>query len=170
MGDRTLRNTIQASQEFTDSLTISESALIEKSRALAMCIKNNHHKPIKAIVAVTRGGLSVAQYVATELNVRFVDTVGVKNYDDNDNLLPEPIIFKMPAEELLGEGSVGVIIIDDLVDSGRTADAIRGIMQHSLLGVIHAKPNGKDRADFYVDDVPQTTWVNYPRDTMLQRK
>lgn len=140
------------------------------SRALASCIKANHKGPIKAIVAVTRGGLSIAMYVATELGVRLIDTIGVKNYDDNDVLLTEPEIFKEPAKNLQGEGSRGVIVVDDLVDSGRSAQAIKNIMPFSTLGVIHAKPKGKSMADYYVQDVPQETWVNYPRDTMLQRK
>jgi xanthine phosphoribosyltransferase len=161
---------IKAQQEFTDSFTVSPSTLRELSRSLAACIRTNHKGPIKALVAVTRGGLSITEDVSTELNIRFIDTVGVKNYNDNDKPLTKPIIFKKPLDELCGEGSRGVIVIDDLVDSGKSVDAILELMPHAEVAVVHAKPEGRDRANYYVDDVPQKTWVYYPRDTMLQRK
>src|ERR1700759_3885720 len=72
--------------------------------------------PWKGIVAITRGGLVPAAIVARELDIRLVDTVCVASYDHptkGDVRILKPIA---------GDGT-GLLIIDDLVDTGHTARA-----------------------------------------------
>ena len=66
-----------------------------------------------AILAVSRGGLVPAGILAQELNIRTVDTIGVKSYDD-DNKQGEVEVTMMPR---LQDGK-GVLVVDDLVDTG----------------------------------------------------
>jgi hypothetical protein len=77
--------------------------------------------PWTGIVAITRGGLVPAAIVARELEVRLIDTVCIASYDDRDQGGLE-VLKKMP-----GDGT-GWLIIDDLVDTGKTAQAVRDML------------------------------------------
>ncbi len=72
----------------------------------------------KGIIAVSRGGLVPAGILARELGIRYVDTVCISSYD-HDNQRDLKVLKR--AE---GDGE-GFIVIDDLVDTGGTATAIR---------------------------------------------
>jgi len=115
------------------------------------------------IVAVTRGGLIPAAVVARELDIRFVDTVCVVSYhgaeaQDQDDVT----VLKVPE----GDGS-GCLLIDDLVDTGRTASKIRELMPEAFFATVYAKPDGKPSTHLCIREIPQTTWVRFPWDTEL---
>ncbi|MEL6795009.1 MAG: xanthine phosphoribosyltransferase, partial [Pseudomonadota bacterium] len=74
----------------------------------------------KAVVAITRGGMVPACIIARELNVRVVDTISVKSYDHQAQA--DAQVLKSPDAELMGEDGHGILVIDDLVDSGRTLE------------------------------------------------
>src|SRR5213596_1727207 len=79
--------------------------------------------PFEAIVCITRGGLVPAAIVARELNVRLIETVCVSSYDMPGSQ-GEVKVLKGVAESIVkiggGQGA-GLLIIDDLVDTGKTA-------------------------------------------------
>src|ERR1700722_18891122 len=85
--------------------------------------------PWKGIVAVTRGGLVPAAIVARELDVRLIETVCVVGYH-YDHSKPkqeaEAKIIKPPTTSI-GDGA-GWLVVDDLVDTGRTAGVLRRVM------------------------------------------
>ena len=56
----------------------------------------------RAIVAITRGGLAPAMIVARELDVRSVDTISVKSYQQKDR--SAAVILKYPSKELMKDG------------------------------------------------------------------
>ncbi|WP_407214760.1 xanthine phosphoribosyltransferase [Enterobacter hormaechei] len=76
----------------------------------------------KGIIAVSRGGLVPGALLARELGIRHVDTVCISSYD-HDNQRELKVLKR--AE---GDGE-GFIVIDDLVDTGGTAVAIREMYQ-----------------------------------------
>ena len=76
----------------------------------------------KAVVAVTRGGMVPAMIVARELDLRIVETINVKSYDHQ--VQSDAKILKIPAQAYVGDGD-GILIVDDLVDTGKTFQAIR---------------------------------------------
>src|SRR6266404_2618746 len=69
--------------------------------------------PWQGIVAVTRGGLVPAAIIARELDVRLVDTVCVASYEDGAKGNVQVL------KGIVGDGA-GLLIIDDLVDTGPT--------------------------------------------------
>ena len=78
--------------------------------------------PFQAIVCVTRGGLVPAAIVARELGIRLIETVCVASY--NHVLQGELKVLKDVAGtivEIGGGRGKGVLIVDDLVDTGKTA-------------------------------------------------
>ena len=62
-----------------------------------------------------------------------------------------------------GDGE-GFIVIDDLVDTGGTAEMIRQMYPKAKFVTVCAKPAGKHLVDDYVVDIPQETWIEQPWD------
>src|SRR6478672_7603956 len=79
--------------------------------------------PFTAIVAITRGGLVPAAIVARELNVRVIETVGVESYSKYTTQ-GELRLLKGVAEQVTKLRGKGVLIVDDLVDTGKTAKVV----------------------------------------------
>ncbi len=119
----------------------------------------------KAVVAITRGGMAPAMIVARELDIRMVDTVSVKSYQHQTQ--SEPEVIKQPDMEMVGDGS-GVLVIDDLVDTGRTLEAVRELMPKAHIATVYAKPMGRPMVDTFITEVSQDTWIFFPWDMALQ--
>src|ERR671929_2172036 len=79
--------------------------------------------PFQAIVAITRGGLVPAAIVARELNVRLIETVCVESYQEYTKQ-GELRLIKSVAPDIVGRRGKGVLIVDDLVDTGKTAKVV----------------------------------------------
>ena len=93
--------------------------------------------PFEAIVCVTRGGLVPAAIVARELGLRIIETVCVASYDHTTQ--GELRLLKNVAPEIraLGGGrGKGVLIVDDLVDTGRTAKLVRDLLPDSHFAAV----------------------------------
>jgi len=116
--------------------------------------------PWKGIVAITRGGLIPAAIIARELDCRLVETISVVTYDEEK--LGAPQILKHP--QAAGDGD-GFLIIDDLVDSGVTAQLVRRVLPKAYFACLYAKPSGRPSTDSFVVEVPQDTWILFPWDT-----
>ncbi|MEQ8897472.1 MAG: xanthine phosphoribosyltransferase [Roseovarius sp.] len=119
----------------------------------------------KAVVAITRGGMAPAMIVARELDIRTVDTISVKSY--NHQTQSAPIVIKSPDMNLIGDGE-GVLIVDDLVDTGKTLEVVRNHMPKAKVATIYAKPMGREMVDTFVTEVSQDTWIFFPWDMALQ--
>ncbi|CAH0534049.1 Xanthine phosphoribosyltransferase [Vibrio stylophorae] len=114
----------------------------------------------KGIIAVSRGGLVPAAILARELGIRYVDTICISSYD-HDHQRDMRVLKK--AE---GDGE-GFIVIDDLVDSGGTAQVIREIYPKAKFVTVCAKPAGAHLVDDYVVDIAQDTWIEQPWDMVV---
>ena len=113
----------------------------------------------KAVVAITRGGMAPAMIVARELDIRTVDTVSVKSYDHQQQ--KDAVILKAPDAELTGNGE-GILIVDDLVDSGKTLQLVRDLYPKAHFATVYAKPKGRPMVDTFITEVSQDTWIFFP--------
>ncbi len=113
----------------------------------------------KGVIAVSRGGLFPAAVLARELNLRYVDTVCIASYE-HDERGDLNVLHAAQVEN----GGEGFIVIDDLVDTGNTAKAVREIYPNARFVSVFAKPAGKALVDDYVVDIPQNTWIEQPWD------
>ncbi len=124
--------------------------------------------PFEAIVCITRGGLVPAAIVARELNVRIIETVCVASSQDYKNEGELKVLKGVAAEitAMRGQGK-GVLIVDDLVDTGKTARVVRDILPAAHFATVYAKPMGRPLVDTFVTEVSQDTWIYFPWDTGL---
>ena len=98
------------------------------ARALAWRV--SAEGPFEAIVCITRGGLVPAAIsVARELGTRLIETVCVADYLDYKNQSDLMVLKGVsPAVKALGDGrGRGVLVVDDLTDTGKTANSVESI-------------------------------------------
>ena len=114
--------------------------------------------PFTSIVGVTRGGLVPAAIIARELNIRLVDTVCVATYTNREQGHDDQVL-----KGVKGTGE-GVLIVDDLVDTGNTAKIVRAMLPKAHFATLYAKPAGRPLVDSYITEVSQDTWILFPWD------
>ena len=146
---------------------VSWDQLHRDSRALAWRLdgKGPDAGNWKAVIGITRGGMAPAMIVARELDIRVVDTISVKSYDHQSQ--SDAKVLKSPDAELVGDGE-GILIIDDLVDSGRTLEIVRQMYPKAHFATVYAKPKGHPMVDTFITEVSQDTWIFFPWDMALQ--
>ena len=119
----------------------------------------------KAVVAITRGGMAPAMIIARELDIRLVDTISVRSYAHQTQ--GEPEVLNTPDAVMMGDGE-GVLVIDDLVDSGKTLEVVRALYPKAHFATVYAKPKGEPMVDTFITGVSQDTWIFFPWDMALQ--
>ena len=125
--------------------------------------------PFEALVCITRGGLVPAAIVSRELEIRLIETVCIASYHDYKNQGETAVLKGISPEvtRLGGGDGAGILIIDDLVDTGRTAAAVRAMLPKAHFATVYAKPMGRPLIDTFVTEVSQDTWIYFPWDMGL---
>lgn len=148
-------------EKWQKSFPVSWDQFHRDARALAWRL--SAAGPFRAVVAVTRGGLVPAAVVARELGIRVVETVCVASYDYDKQ--GEITVLKKVAEAVSGDDKgKGVLIVDDLVDTGATARVVREMMPMAHFATVYAKPSGRPLVDTFITEVSQDTWILFPWD------
>ncbi len=145
---------------YTKTYPISWEQLHRDSKALAWRLLDGDF--FKGIIAVTRGGLVPAAIIARELEIHLVDTVCVASYDWQDQAGEIEILKPIESD------GRGWLIIDDLVDTGRTARSVRNMLPKAHFATVYAKPEGRPLVDTYITEVSQDTWILFPWDSESQ--
>src|SRR4029450_13277481 len=96
----------------------------------------------RAIVCITRGGLVPAGIIARELGVRTIETVSIASYHDYTTQ-GELSVLKEITPQLLENDGEGILIVDDLTDTGKTAAIVRAMMPKAHFATVYAKPKGR---------------------------
>ena len=146
---------------YTNDIYISWDGLQRHSRRLAASLFEKG--PWLGILAIARGGMIPAAIVARELNIRQVETICVASYEGQQQSDQVRLINQLNIEN---QGQ-GYLLIDDLVDTGRTAEFVRGLFPKAYFATLYAKPEGRDKVDECIKEVPQETWIRFPWDTDL---
>lgn len=125
--------------------------------------------PFEAIVCITRGGLVPAAIVSRELGTRVIETVCIASYHDYTSQGELRVLkgISDAVAKLGGEGGKGVLVVDDLVDTGKTARVVRDMLPNAHFATVYAKPLGRPLVDTFVTEVSQDTWIYFPWDLGL---
>jgi xanthine phosphoribosyltransferase len=154
--------------ESRKSFPVSWDQFHRDARALAWRLSDKG--PFEAIVCITRGGLVPAAIVARELDLRLVETVCVSSYPDYFNQGELKVLKTIaPSVQSIGNGKgKGVLLIDDLTDTGKTAKIVREMLPDAHFATVYAKPLGAPMCHTFVTEVSQDTWIYFPWDLDLQ--
>jgi xanthine phosphoribosyltransferase len=148
---------------YDDEIVISWAELHRDARYLSQQLHDMGSW--KGIVAITRGGLVPAALVARELEIRLIDTVCVASYGAGTGGGAEQAQGSLSVlkASVSGDGD-GFLLIDDLVDTGRTAQHVRQMLPKAYFATLYAKPAGRPFVDRCVKEFKQNKWIFFPWD------
>jgi len=152
--------TTDTTDRYHKTFSISWEQLQNDCRALAWKLLEARNDWTR-IVAIARGGLIPAAIVARELDIRVVDTVCISSYTlrnqgESIDILKRPDLADMDEKWL---------IIDDLVDTGRTAGVVKEMFPGIHFATVYAKPEGRPLVNTFITEVSQETWILFPWDS-----
>jgi len=156
-----------AQQAAQKAFPVSWDQFHRDARALAWRLSGAG--PFEAIVCVTRGGLVPAAIVSRELEIRLIETVCVASYHEYQTQ-GSLSVLKTVVDSIVklgGGAGQGVLIVDDLVDTGKTAKIVRDILPKAHFATVYAKPMGRPMVDTFITEVSQDTWIYFPWDLGL---
>ncbi|MET0607119.1 MAG: xanthine phosphoribosyltransferase [Beijerinckiaceae bacterium] len=137
--------------------------------ARAMAWRLADKGPFQAIVCITRGGLVPAAIVARELEIKLIESVCIASYHDYKSQGDLEVLKDIsPAVKAIGDGKgKGVLVVDDLTDTGKTAKVVRAMLPNAHFATVYAKPMGVPTIDTFITEVSQDTWIYFPWDMGL---
>ncbi len=152
---------------YRDEIVISWPELHRDARYLSKVL-HALRPEWKGIIAITRGGLVPAALVARELEIRLIDTVCVVSYGAQEGQGAGQGAEQHQGElrwlkRVEGDGD-GWLLIDDLVDTGKTARAVRETLPRAHFATLYAKPQGRPIVDTFVKEFKQEKWIYFPWD------
>lgn len=119
-------------------------------------------KPLKPklVVGVARGGLIPAVRLSHRLGIPLVSVEASSYTNKRKTLLVPEIHFDKMTKEKIDKAGDNCIIVDDIVDTGATSDALRKHFPNALQVALVSKiANTPVSYHAYVD---RKTWVNFP--------
>ncbi len=146
---------------YEDDIVISWPELHRDARYLSEVLHSI--KPWKGIIAVTRGGLVPAALIARELDIRLIDTVCVVSYGASGGAAEQIQGNLQVLKGVSGDGD-GFLMVDDLVDTGKTARMVRSMLPKAHFATLYAKPAGRPIVDTFVKEFKQSKWIFFPWD------
>lgn len=134
----------------SESIIITWEKFLNDVNTLGESLKG---KGFTKILAITKGGLIPAYFIAKILNISYVETACVHSYTGEEQ---GPLKF----DKLVGSGEDGWLIIDDLVDSGKTLIAVRQFYPKSKTATLYVK-ECSPQPDYFVELFPNN-WIVFP--------
>jgi len=120
-------------------------------------------KPFEAqtILAIARGGMSLAHYMAEGLNIRDVQSIRTELYD-NEHKRSELTLF---GECLFAEHVKKVLVVDDIADSGETLEFIMNYLHENFKDVefksmtLFYKKTSVYQPDYWINEAD--AWIEF---------
>ena len=119
---------------------------------------------ITDIIAIARGGLIPAQYLAYKLNIKRIHSFGIISYSDDDKPLPDA---DMRIYQTLGsydfQGKRRALIVDDIADTGRTIKRCLMDFPAARVCTLYYKPTKSIiEPEYFAQTVENDTWIVFP--------
>jgi hypothetical protein len=132
------------------------------TRDLARTVTADGYKP-DVVIAIARGGLTVAGALAYALGVKNCGSMNVEFYTGVDERLDVPVVLP-PTLDLVDVRGLRVLVADDVADTGHTLRLVREVLaQHvaeARTAVLYRKPRSVVTPDYVWQQTDQ--WVVFP--------
>jgi uncharacterized protein len=132
------------------------------SRELATTIAQDGFRP-DAIIAIARGGLTLAGVLGYALDVKMLGSLNVEFYTGVGSTREAPVVLPptLDQESLVGKS---VLLVDDVADSGRTLALVLQLLQAGGGEVrtvcLYAKPQTVQQPDYVWRSTDR--WIMFP--------
>ncbi len=148
--------------ELTDKEILTWEGFAGATRDLAHVVADSGFDP-EIIIGVARGGMIPAGALTYALGVKLTDAINVEFYTDVAETLPAPVLLApmLDIESIRGRR---LLVVDDVVDSGRTLALVLELLRKSgadvRSAVIYAKPSTIVEPDFEWKRTDK--WIVFP--------
>lgn len=132
------------------------------ARELAQTIADDGFRP-DAIVAIARGGLTLAGALGYALDVKMLGSLNVEFYTGVEQTLDSPVVLPptLDQESLRGKS---ILLVDDVADSGRTLALVLALLEAGGGEVrtvcLYAKPHSVQEPDYVWRRT--ANWIMFP--------
>jgi len=132
------------------------------SRALAAQVADSGFRP-DIVLAIARGGLTVAGALGYALAVKNCFAISVEYYTGIDTRLDVPVVLP-PMPDLVAVRDLNVLIADDVADTGDTLSMVHRIIDGHVKEARSAVLYQKSRSIIVPDYVWRKTddWITFP--------
>ena len=132
------------------------------SRELAEIVIGDGYRP-DVVIAIARGGLTVAGALAYALGVKNCGSMNVEFYTGIDERLDVPVVLP-PTLDLIDVRGLRVLVADDVADTGHTLRLVREVLaQHvaeARTAVLYRKPRSVVAPDYAWQETDR--WIVFP--------
>jgi hypoxanthine phosphoribosyltransferase len=115
------------------------------------------------VLAIARGGLTVAGALAYALEVKNCGTMNVELYTGVDQRLDLPVMLP-PMLDMVDIAGMRVLIADDVADTGTTLQLVQKVLGEHVLeartAVLYQKPRSVITADYAWKTTDR--WIDFP--------
>lgn len=115
------------------------------------------------VVAVARGGLTVAGAVSYALGVKNCGSINVEFYTGVDARLEVPVVLP-PSLNLVDVRDLDVLVVDDVADTGHTLDLVQQVLAEHVsearTAVLYHKPQSVIVPNYAWKATD--AWINFP--------
>lgn len=119
-------------------------------KKLAKKLKGNK---FTKILAISKGGLIPAYYIAKILKINYVDTACLSSYIGTER-------DSVKAIKLGSSDEKGWLIIDDIVETGITLEVVKSFYPNAKTAALYIK-DSPTKPNFYTKEVIDS-WINLP--------
>ena len=135
------------------------------TRELATTVADSGFRP-DIVLAIARGGLTVAGALAYALAVKNCFAMNVELYTGVDSRLDVPVVLP-PTLDILDITGLRVLIADDVADTGKTLDLVSTFIAEHVAearsAVLYRKPWSIVEPDYVWRHTDR--WINFPWST-----
>ena len=142
--------------------TLTWEAFGHASQDLARVIADDGFRP-DVILAIARGGMFVAGALGYALSVKNLHLMNVEFYNGVGSTLDMPVMLP-PVPSVVDFSQKKVLIADDVADTGKTLELVRGFIAGHVADVRSAVVYEKRASLVKCDYVWRRTdqWINFP--------
>src|ERR1700742_780185 len=146
--------------------TLTWEAFGDASQELARVIADDGFRP-DLILAIARGGMFVAGALGYALSVKNLHLMNVEFYNGVGWTLAMPVILP-PVPSVVDFSQKKVLIADDVADTGRTLELVRGFVAGHVAqvrsAVVYEKPSSLVKCEYVWKRTGR--WINFPWSTL----
>jgi uncharacterized protein len=142
--------------------TLTWETFGDAARDLARAIADDGFRP-DLILAIARGGLFVAGALGYALSVKNLHVMNVEFYNGVGSTLDMPVMLP-PVPSAVDFSEKKVLIADDVADTGKTLELVRGFIAGHVAevrsAVVYEKPASLVKCDYVWRRTNR--WINFP--------
>ncbi len=146
--------------------TLTWEAFGDAAQRLARVIADDGFRP-DLILAIARGGMFVAGALGYALSVKNLYLMNVEFYDGVGSTLDMPVMLP-PVPSAVDFSAKKVLIADDVADTGKTLELVRGFVADHVAevrsAVVYEKPGSLVKCDYVWKRTSR--WINFPWSTL----